>query len=297
MKILISGASGLLGQRLQDYLKEQELEVSTVLRKENCSSGEICYNPPVTGVSPEKLEGFDCLIHLSGAGIADRRWSESYKKVLRDSRVLSTRLMINSLNEANNGPRIFLCASAVGVYGDRQDEVLTEDSSRGDGFLADLGSEWERELASLKPEIRKVSLRFGVILDPKGGALSKMLPIFKSGLAGKLGSGHQWMSWVHYLDVCRAIQFAIKSEKVKNALNVVAPHPERNKDFTKTLGRVLKRPTFLPAPAAALKLAMGEMGDELLLSSTRVYPQKLMESGFNFQFPELKTALKDLLNK
>jgi len=206
-------------------------------------------------------------------------------------------LMINSLNEANNGPRIFLCASAVGVYGDRQDEVLTEDSSRGDGFLADLGSEWERELASLKPEIRKVSLRFGVILDPKGGALSKMLPIFKSGLAGKLGSGHQWMSWVHYLDVCRAIQFAIKSEKVKNALNVVAPHPERNKDFTKTLGRVLKRPTFLPAPAAALKLAMGEMGDELLLSSTRVYPQKLMESGFNFQFPELKTALKDLLNK
>lgn len=283
-KIAVSGANGLVGSHLCAQLTSLGDTVVPIPRS--------FFARP----DPSLLEGCDAVVHLGGAGVSDHRWTADYKDLIRSSRIRGTSAVAEAIAHGIQKPRVFICASAVGIYGNRGDETLDETSTTGTGFLADVVRAWERacELAR-DAGVRVVNLRFGVILARKGGALAKMLPPFKWGVGGPLGSGKQWMSWVAIQDVIDAIQFAIAHEELHGPVNVVAPTPIRNADFARALGRALHRPAFLPAPAFALKLVMGEMADELLLASQRAIPCVLQKSGFKFQIPELEAALKKLL--
>ncbi|HTU32943.1 MAG TPA: TIGR01777 family oxidoreductase [Candidatus Acidoferrum sp.] len=295
MRILISGGSGLVGAAAASALCADGHEVRRLVRPGSHSSegGVVRWDPASGFVDVEGIEGTDVIVHLGGAGIGDARWSEARKKVLRQSRVSSTRILVDAVARLRRKARIFLAASAVGYYGDRGDEVLSESSSNGAGFLAALARDWEAE--SLRAEsagLRVVLLRFGMILSAKGGALPSMTTPFKLGVGGRLGNGRQWVSWIALEDVVGVIRTVLADEGLSGPVNVVSPAPVRNSEFTNTLARVLHRPAIFPVPALALRLAFGEMANELLLASQRAEPAKLTERGYEFRVPDLERTLR-----
>ncbi|HYV25541.1 MAG TPA: TIGR01777 family oxidoreductase [Pyrinomonadaceae bacterium] len=292
MKIAIAGASGLVGKALIPALEAQGSEVTRLVRTAP-RAGEIEWHPNKDAVSAVSLDGFDIIINLAGENIAGGRWTDEQKRKIRDSRVNGTHLLSEAITRMEHKPRAFICASATGIYGDRDDEVLDEQSESGGGFLAGVCREWELacELA-VKAGVRVVNLRFGPILAREGGMLSKLLTPFKMGMGGKVGSGRQFISWVSLEDSVNAILLAINDESIRGPLNVVSPNPVTNEEFTKTLGHVLNRPTALAMPAFAARLAFGEMADEMLLVSQRVMPQRLNAAGFQFSYPRLEEAFR-----
>lgn len=299
MRILVSGASGFIGSALLPFLSSKGHAVSRLTRaRAGTREEEILWNPVARVIDLKKLEGFDAVIHLAGDPIAKGRWTPEKKAAIRDSRVKGTRFLSESLARLERPPRALLCASAIGIYGERGVETLTEESAPGKGFLAETGQEWEKacEPAAAKG-IRVVNLRFGVVLSAKGGALQKMLPPFQLGLGGPLGSGEQVMSWITLTDVVGAIHHTLVTESLKGPVNITAPNPVTNRVFTKTLGAVLKRPTILPMPAFAVNLLFGEMGQDLLLAGTRVEPKRLKATGYRFQYPDLEAALQNSLSR
>lgn len=298
MKILISGSSGLVGSELRPMLTTGGHEVVRLTRPKSDNAGEVTWRPAEGMIDQQGLEGFDGVVHLAGENIGDKRWSNEQKARIRNSRVDGTRLLSEALAKLDNPPKVLVCASAIGYYGDRGDELLDESSKPGTGFLPEVCVEWEAAANPAREKgIRVVHLRFGVVLSPKGGALKKMLFPFKMGGGGVIGGGKQYWSWVAIDDVLGAILHALATEEVSGPVNVVSPNPVTNREFTKTLGRVLKRPTILPMPGFLARLALGEMADDLLLASARVEPKVLRETKYDFRFPELEPALRHLLGK
>jgi len=297
MKILITGASGLIGTALQKSFAEKGFEMFLAARSKPKKSNEIQWDTE-KGFADEdlpRLDALDAIVHLAGENIAGR-WTDEKKRRLMESRVDGTKNIVETIGKLKNKPKVLLNASAIGVYGDRADEILTETSAAGDSFLAEIGKNWEAE--AVKAEnfgVRVVRLRIGIVLAKDGGALAQMITPFKFGLGGTIGSGKQWMSWIALEDVVRIVNFALENENLSGAINVVAPNPATNEEFTDTLGATLHRPTFLPLPAFAVNLAFGEMGNALLLDSTRVVPKRLEEAGFKFDFPDLKAALEQAI--
>lgn len=294
MKILMSGASGLVGSVLVKRFETAGHDVYRLVHQRGAKSPkEIPWNWETEDINPTFLEGMDAVIHLAGENIAARRWSKAQKKLILKSRVEGTRLLSNSIAGLSKPPKVFLSASAIGFYGDRGNEEMVEESGIGDGFLAETCEAWEAEtLFVRKKGIRTVHMRIGVVLSKEGGALKKMLPPFKMGVGGNMGSGEQYMSWISLDDLVSAMEFCLKTETMSGAVNLVSPFPATNAEFTKTLGKVLGRPTVFAMPAFAAKLAFGEMAEALLLASTRVIPKKLLQAGFSFQFPKLEDALR-----
>ena len=301
MKILLAGSSGLVGTALGSALAKAGHTVCRLIRPQSAAvegakeGFAVAWNP-ATGELGGAGVGADAVVNLAGASIADGRWSTQRKELLRSSRIDTTRALVNALAKMNARPSVLVSASAIGIYGDRGNETLTEESNPGTNFLAGLAQEWEAE--ALKAEalgIRVVVARFGIILAREGGALAKMMLPFKFGAGGKLGSGRQWMSWVMLEDVVGALKLTIENSTARGAINFVAPQPLQNFEFTKILAKALRRPALFPAPAFALRLALGEMADALLLSSQRVAPQALEKSGYRFLHADLSTALKNLL--
>lgn len=297
MKILISGSTGLIGSELVSHLKSKGMEVSRLVRaKSSALEPQVLWNPTARIIDMKGLEGFDAVIHLAGDPIAEGRWNAEKKANIRDSRVNGTQLLAESLARLSRPPKALLCASAVGFYGDRGDELLTEESSAGQGFLPETGREWE---AACRPAadagIRVVNLRFGIIMSKKGGALKKMLPPFQFGVGGPLGSGKQWMSWISLPDAAGVVSHALANESLQGPVNVVSPDSATNAEFTKAMGKALHRPAFMPVPAFVVRLLFGEMADAALLASTRAQPKKLAASDYRFLHPELEPALKELL--
>lgn len=298
MKILISGASGMVGSSLVPFLTTGGHEVLKLVRGTPKSANEVQWNVESGVGDKSALEGLDAVVHLAGENIAAGRWNDAQKARIKDSRIQGTRVLVEALSGLKDKPKAFVCASAIGCYGSRGDELLDESSARGEGFLSDVVVGWEAEAAKLaEAGVRTVMARFGVILSPQGGALKKMLLPFKMGGGGILGSGNQWMSWVALDDVVGAIHHALVNEKLEGPINVTAPGAVTNRSYTKTLGRVLGRPTIFPVPKFGVKLAFGEMGEELLLGSQRVVPKTLQASGFRFDYPDLEGALRHLLGK
>src|SRR2546423_2143746 len=292
MKIAIAGASGLIGSALIPILQSDGNQITRLVRS-SPKAGEIEWHPNQDEVSSRSLEGFDVIINLAGENIAGGRWTDELKRKIRDSRVNGTHLLSEAIAKMSSKPKVFICASATGIYGDRDDEVLDEQSESGGGFLAGVCREWEMaaEPAS-KAGVRVVNLRFGPILAREGGMLSKLLTPFKMGLGGKVGSGKQYISWVAIDDAVGAMLLALKDTSLRGPLNVVSPNPVTNEEFTKALGEALSRPTVMAMPAFAARLAFGEMADEMLLVSQRVVPQKLNAAGFRFEYPELEKAFQ-----
>jgi len=296
MKILISGSHGLVGTSLISSLISPDHEVYRLVRHYAESDSEIEWSPDRYSIALARIEGFDAVVHLAGESIAEGRWSEEKKKRIRESRVKGTRLLGDALANLTNPPRTFVSASAIGFYGDRGDEVLTEASAPGNDFLSEVCVEWEKATAlATEKGIRVVNCRFGIILDAKGGALAKMLPPFRMGVGGKIGSGRQWMSWIALDDVIGGINFALANDAIRGPVNFVAPAPVTNAVFTKTLGKVLSRPTIFPIPAFGVRLAFGEMADALLLSSQRVESAVLQHAGYLFKYAQLEAALRHAL--
>ena len=294
MKILISGSSGLIGSAAATALKSDGHNVVHLVRPgKPPNPGDVQWDPMRATVDVAALEGVEVVIHLSGAGIADGRWTEERKQLLRSSRIDTTRVLVDSLSRLKQKPRVLIVASAIGYYGNRGDEILTESSTTGTDFLALVCRDWEAEASRAAARgIRTVMLRTGVVLSGKGGALPKMLTPFKLGVGGRLGSGQQWMSWIAIEDVVGIIRNAIANEQVRGPVNVVAPNPVRNEEFTRLLAAMLHRPAIFPAPAFMLRLAMGEMADALLLSSDRVKPERILAAGYKFRFEILEPALR-----
>ena len=298
MRILVSGSSGLIGSRLVAFLATAGHEVLRLVRGDASGDDEIHWNPAEGSIDREVLAGLDAVVHLAGENIAAGRWNEERKRRIRTSRVDGTRLLCESLSELQTPPNVFVCASAIGFYGDRGDAELDEESEPGTGFLSDVCRQWEAAANPARERgIRVVSLRFGVVLSRDGGALEKMLPPFKLGAGGVIGSGRQYWSWIAIDDVVGAIDHAITCEKLNGPVNCVAPNPVSNREFTRTLGRVLGRPTLIPLPAFAARLALGQMANELLLASARVIPKRLQETGYTFHHPQLEDALRHVLRK
>lgn len=283
MKILVTGASGLVGAALVPRLREDGHKIVTWRHSEPLES------------AARTWAGLEAVIHLAGENIAARRWSPQQKQRIRASRVDVTAALTRALLGLKPVPQRFLCASAIGWYGSRGDEILTEQSPPGTGFLAEVCREWEAASVLLAAAGTHVAhLRFGMILARSGGALGKMLPIFRAGLGGRVGSGRQWASWISLADVVGVLRFGL-THTLHGAINVVAPNPVQNADFSRQLARVLRRPCVLPVPAPFVRLAFGEMGEALLLGSQRVLPQRLTELGYEFQHPTLEKALTGLL--
>ena len=289
----------MIGTALIASLPEAKHQVCRLVRPGRPGGpDDIGWDPAAGIIDQDRLEGFDVVVHLAGENVAARKWSEAQKKRLRDSRVKGTALLAGALAKLQKPPRVFVMASATGFYGSRGDEQLTESNEPGTGILADLTREWESAADALSESTtRVVKLRIGVALAPGGGALSKMLLPFKLGLGGKFGSGRQYMSWIALDDVIGIIHFAINNESISGPVNAVSPEPVTNYDFVKTLGRVLHRPTIAAVPAFALRLVAGEMADEMLLASSRVIPETLTGSGYNFLYPDLEGALRFALEK
>jgi uncharacterized protein len=297
MIIAITGSTGLVGTALVETLEaEGNLVRRLVRRPVRDEEHEIRWDPAAAQIDAAALEGVDAVVHLAGESLAAHRWTESFKAEIRNSRVRGTQLLCNALAGLGTRPGVLVSASAVGYYGDRGDELVGESSSPGKGFLADVCREWEAATQAARDAgIRVVNLRLGVVLSPKGGALAQMLTPFKLGVGGAIGSGRQYFSWIALDDLVSAIGFVLRTAAMSGPVNAVAPQPVTNREFTKTLGRVLGRPTVLPMPAFAARLAFGEMADEMLLSGARVEPRALLASGFKFQYPELESALRYVL--
>jgi len=293
LRVVVGGASGLIGSELIPFLSRGGHRVQQLVRRSPAAGTEIPWYPERGEIDAARLQGADAIIHLGGASIAAGRWTAARKALLRDSRVVSTRLLSETLARLQPPPKAFLCASAIGYYGDRGDELLDETSPPGRGFLPEVCVEWE---AATEPArragLRVVNLRSGVVLSPKGGVLGQVLTPFRSGLGGVVGSGRQYMSWIGLADVLGVIQFLLSRDDIAGPVNVVAPQPVTNREFTKTLGRVLRRPTLVPLPASAVELLMGQMGRELLLAGCRVQPRVLQQAGFEFCAPRLEDALR-----
>ena len=293
MKILITGASGLVGSELQKSFAAKGYEMLLASRKEPADDRHIQWSIEDGFAEPEKLEGVDVVIHLAGENVSGLRWTEDKKKAIRDSRVLGTRSVVDAISKLKNKPKVFVASSAIGFYGERGDEEVTESSAAGDNFLAEVSKAWEAESRRAEDAgIRTVLLRTGIILSKDGGALATMLTPFKLGVGGVVGSGKQWMSWISMDDEIAIINYVIENGNIRGAVNAVSPNPVTNHDFTKTLGEVLYRPTFLPLPEFAVSMVFGEMGDVLLLASTKVLPKRLEDAGFEFKYPELKVAIE-----
>jgi uncharacterized protein (TIGR01777 family) len=296
MHILVTGSTGLIGSALIPSLTADGHEVTRLLRSQP-KPGEkaISWEPEAGRLDPKGLEGIDAVVHLAGENIAER-WTAQKKTRIRDSRVKGTRLLSDTLARLEMPPKVLVCASAIGYYGDRGEELLTEASSPGRGFLAEVCQAWEE---AAEPARRKgigvVHLRFGMILSAAGGALAKMLPPFRLGIGGALGSGRQYISWIAIDDVIGAVHHALVSAGMSGPTNTVAPQAVTNQEFTRVLGKVLGRPTVLPMPAFAARLMFGEMADEVLLASARVQPTKLLSTGYVFRYPDLEPALRHVL--
>ena len=299
MKILISGSHGLVGKALVRSLVEDGHEVVRLIRRgHTIGELQIEWHPNQGRIDAQQLEGFAAVVHLAGESIASGRWTGEKKRSIRDSRVKGTTLLSEAIAELSRPPAVFISASAIGYYGNRGDEELTETSPPGNDFLASVCVEWEAATRpAVEKGIRTVITRFGVILDRDGGALAKMLTPFRMGIGGRVGDGRQWMSWIALDDVINALEFLLLDSTVHGPVNIVAPNPVTNAEFTKTLGRVLSRPTFLPVPAFGARFAFGELADALLLSSQRVEPAVLTERGFAPYWPRLEPALQHLLQK
>ncbi|MCW5822171.1 MAG: TIGR01777 family oxidoreductase [Cyanobacteria bacterium TGS_CYA1] len=298
MKILVTGSSGLVGTNLVPFLQTQGHDVYTLTRPESSKHSNLTWNPEKEQINSSDLEGFDAVIHLAGENIADAMWTNDKKRRLVESRINSTRLLVDALLKLEKPPSVFVCASAIGFYGNRDNEILTEDSDIGKGFLADLCAKWEFEAARVtQKNIRPVMLRIGVVLTPSGGMLQKILPPFQFGGGGPIGSGNQYMSWISIDDLVSAIYHCLCTKEISGAVNATSPESCTNSEFTKSLGNVLRRPTIFPVPEIALKLAFGEMAEETMLASCRVEPVKLKDSGYKFLYPKLEEALKHVLGK
>lgn len=299
MKVLVTGSSGFIGSALVRDLTDEGHIVIPLLRS---STGEerrgVRWDLEAGTVDVDGLEGLDAAVHLAGENIAGAAWTPERKARIRDSRVKGTRLLCESFHRLDRPPETLVCASAVGFYGDRGREVLREESPPGTGFLSEVCREWEAATGeAVRKGIRVVNLRIGMVVSPSGGALEKMLPLFKAGAGGRIGSGEQYMSWIALPDLVGVIRYALTAGFLEGPVNAVAPHAVTNREFTKTLGRVLGRPTLVPLPAFAARLLFGEMADELLLASAHVEPAKLLASGYVYRFPELEGALRHLLGK
>jgi uncharacterized protein len=299
-QVLISGVSGPIGAALLPALRASGARITRLIRKDSGRSAvtgaSLQWDPPQP-LSPAAVSGFDAVIHLAGESIVGR-WTESKKKKIRDSRVVGTENLAHALAQAQNKPRVFVCSSAIGYYGNRGDEVLTESSPPGSGFLADVCREWEAATrAAADAGIRTVEIRTGVVLSPQGGALGKMLTPFKMGAGGRIGDGRQWMSWIDVEDVVGAVLHIVESDSLRGPVNLVGPKPVKNAEFTETLASVLGRPAVFPMPAFAVKLAFGEMGETVLLGSQQVEPTQLLNSGFAFRFERLRDSLEHALRR
>jgi len=298
MKILIGGSHGLVGTGLIKSLEREGHEIFRLVRHAPTSKAEVEWSPDRYSIALARIEGFDAVVNLAGESIAEGRWTDDKKRRIRESRVKGTKLLGDALANLTVPPKVFICASAIGYYGNRGDEVLTETSAPGADFLSEVCVEWEKGTAlATEKGIRVVNARFGVILDANGGALKKMLPPFRMGLGGKIGSGKQWMSWIALDDVISGLEFALANDSLRGPVNFVAPNPVTNAEFTKTLGKVLSRPTLFPIPAFGVRLLFGEMADALLLSSQRVEPERLTATGYEFQYTQLEAALRHALQK
>ncbi len=300
MLVAVTGSSGLIGSALTQTLEKSDHEVLRLVRRPAVGAGEARWDPAGGFADPARLENLDAVVHLAGVGIADRRWSSRRKAAIYDSRVSGTRHLVSALEQLNRPPRRFLGASAIGAYGNRGAERLEEASPTGTGFLADLCVAWEKEVAAASVFAERVyQLRTGVVLSRAGGALGKMLPPFKLGLGGRIGSGEQYMSWISIDDQVGAILHLLEADLggslESGPVNLTAPTPVTNREFTSSLGRALGRPTFLPLPPFAIKLLFGEMGEEALLGSQCVLPRRLQANGYRFAHTDIDRALDHLL--
>ena len=302
MKILITGATGLIGRPLCRRFSDEGHTVIALSRSPQQASDlaatKVYEWQSQSGPPPaESLEAIDAVVHLAGEPIAARRWSDEQKRRIRDSRVMSTRHLVNGISAAASRPAALISGSAVGFYGDRGDELLDEDAAPGEGFMPGLCREWEAESARASESgIRVVLVRTGVVLARRGGALEKMLPPFKLGVGGKIASGRQWFPWIHLDDIVEIFRYAVFTASLSGAINGVAPAIVTNKEFTDQLARALHRPALFPVPEFALRMLFGEMAD-VLLGSQRVVPRRLLDSGYEFQYPQLATALEDLVGE
>lgn len=296
MNVLMTGSSGLIGSALTSSLDRDGHRVRRLLRAPSAAENTTVWDPSDGTLADGALDGIDAVVHLAGENIAGGRWTPRRKARIRQSRVDPTRRLCEALARLSSPPRVLVAASAVGFYGDRGDEVLDETADPGTGFLSDVCEEWEQAAAPARERgIRVVHPRIGVVLTPAGGALAQMLPPFRLGVGGVLGSGRQYMSWIAIDDLLAIMLRALTDESLSGPVNAVSPHPVTNREFTQTLGRVLRRPTVLPMPAFAARALFGEMADALLLSSTRVAPGRLESSGFTFAYPSLEAALTHVL--
>ena len=303
MQIAVTGATGFIGRRLVSLLEKEGVQYRIISRNQDAArrmfpgaARVVGWNPPFSGPPPETFDGLDAVIHLSGTTVA-RRWSPARKREIRDSRVLSTRLLVSGLAGEPARVRVLVSASAIGYYGPRGDETLDEGSPSGDDFLAEVCREWEGEAAkAAESGIRVVMPRTGIVLGRNGGALAQMLLPFKMGLGGPIGTGNQWMSWIHIDDLAFLYLHGIRSDAISGPMNATAPEPVTNRDFARVLGRTLKRPAFLPTPPFALRLAFGEFAD-ILATGQRVIPAKALTSGFRYAFGGLDAALANILKR
>jgi uncharacterized protein (TIGR01777 family) len=297
-RLLITGGSGFIGSRLVPVLLDQGHDVTVLTR--NPEQTALHFNHAVTTIKQLDLlndtDVFDVVINLAGQGITDKRWTSGIKKQLRVSRIVTTQKLINYLQTAKKKPECFISGSAIGYYGNQGEKLVDEQMSGDNSFSSKLCFDWEHEAQQAEGlGVRTCYLRTGIVLGKKGGALAKMLPAFKLGLGGPMGSGRQWMSWIHIDDLIGIILHAINHKDIKGAINGTAPNPVSNKVFSSTLASVLKRPAFLPMPAFVLKLMLGEMAEELLLSGQRVIPKKILDAGYHFQYAELENALSEVV--
>jgi uncharacterized protein (TIGR01777 family) len=295
MKIAISGASGLIGTALKQSLLADHHHVLPIVRKPTPNA--IQWDPLQQTIDQDALEGVDVIVHLAGESIAGSRWTDAFKEKVYLSRSLGTKTLARAIQGMDQPPSLFLSASAVGYFGDRGNEILTEESPPGTGFLPLVCQAWEDAARLAANDTRLVIARFGVVLAQEGGALAKMLLPFKWGLGGVVGTGKQYMSWISLPDAIGALRHLIDHSEAEGVTHLVAPSPVTNREFTQTLGHVLHRPTLLPLPAFAARMVMGEMADGLLLASTRALPRRLIETGYTFQHPDLEPALRAILSR
>ena len=304
MRVLVTGASGLIGSALCEKLREVGHEPVRLVRREAAGADEISWDPATGAIDAEALEGFDTVVHLAGAGIGDKRWNEARKQELADSRIRSTHLLATALAGLQEPPKAFLSGSAIGIYGDTGDKVADEEDADGEpigtggGFLADLCHQWEAAATpAADAGIRTVLLRTGIVVDSKASFLKRQLPLFKLGLGGRLGSKNRWISWISLDDEIAAIIWLLEHEDISGPVNLTAPNPVTNQEFTKTLGRVLRRPTLLPVPKLFPSLLLGKELINALTESTRVAPKALTDHGYPFAHPHLEPALRDALDR